>query len=178
MVAALKAEEDRKTALLADLEAVANVECVTSLDTVRLKDELRARVADVKDLLAQHTPQARQMLRKLLNGKLEMTPVEIDGRRGYRFTGTGTYERLLSGEALETIARTVVAPTGFEPVLQVSHALRGFQHDQPIERRPERRREPEQCPDRGILLAVLDAADVGAIEPSLVGELLLRPAPR
>jgi hypothetical protein len=25
---------------------------------------------------------------------------------------------------------------------------------------------------------VLDAADVGAIEPSLVGELLLRPAPR
>jgi hypothetical protein len=57
----------------------------------------------------------RQMLRKLLRGKLEFTPVEIEGQRGYRFVGIGTYERLPSGEALDVLARTVVAPNGISP---------------------------------------------------------------
>ena len=42
------------------------------------------------------------MLRKLLVGRLECTPFDEDGQRGYCFTGQGTYGRLLSGEALIT----------------------------------------------------------------------------
>jgi len=49
-------------------------------------------------------------------------------------------------------------------------------HHQAIEPHLEGRREPEQRANRGVLLAVLEAADVGAVEPRLVGELLLRPA--
>ena len=121
LVAALKNEEGRKKTLVAELESLAGVERVASLDTDAIKRDVQNRVADVRDLLFHHKPQARQMLRKLLNGKLELSPVEILGRRGYRFTGSGTYERLFSGEALEALAPTVVAPTGFDSQTSLSH---------------------------------------------------------
>jgi hypothetical protein len=104
------AQED----LAAELESLAEAERVVSLDTEAIKREVQSRAADVKELLFRQTPQARQMLRKLLDGKLELTPIESEGCCVYRFTGTGTYERLFSGEALETLERTVVAPTGFD----------------------------------------------------------------
>jgi hypothetical protein len=36
------------------------------------------------------------MLRKLIEGHLQCEPYEVDGRRGFRFYGTGTYGRLFS----------------------------------------------------------------------------------
>ena len=57
-MAALKAEEERKTALTRELEAVGAVEKAASLDCDQIKRDLRARVADVQGLLARHTPQA------------------------------------------------------------------------------------------------------------------------
>ena len=51
----------------------------------------------------------------MLRSKIDLEPVEVDGQRGYRFKAEGTYERLLSGEALEKLPRTVVAPTGGAP---------------------------------------------------------------
>jgi len=80
---------------------------VVSLETHRVKRNLQARVEDVRGLLARHTPQARQMLRKLFPGRLEFEAVEESGRRGYRFTGKGSYLPVLVGEALPP---TVVAP--------------------------------------------------------------------
>src|SRR5262245_19067181 len=62
------------------------------------------------------------MLRRVLVGKIEMKPVVDTGRRGYRFTGAQSVERFLTGIALDTRAM-VVAPTGFEPVFTVRHAL-------------------------------------------------------
>jgi hypothetical protein len=38
-------------------------------------------------------PQARQMLRKLLDGHIVCEPIMQDGKRGYRFTATGTTGR-------------------------------------------------------------------------------------
>jgi hypothetical protein len=60
------------------------------------------RAADVRDLLRRRTPQARQMLRKLLVGRLTVTAIEEQGQAGFRVTGQGTYGRLLSGEAFDT----------------------------------------------------------------------------
>jgi hypothetical protein len=92
LVAALKVEGERKKALTRELENLAAVAQVASFDADRIKADLRARVADVKGLLARRKPQARQMLRKVLPGKIELTPVEENGRRGYRFTAQGTFE--------------------------------------------------------------------------------------
>ena len=95
-----------------ELEGLGAVARVASFDADRIKADLRARVADVKGLLARRKPQGRQMLRKVLSSKIELTPVEENGRRGYRFTAQGTFEKLLSGAVLEALPRTVVAPTG------------------------------------------------------------------
>jgi DNA-binding winged helix-turn-helix (wHTH) protein len=74
-------------------------------------------VNDVTALLARHTSQARQMLRKLLTDKIELTPVRAGRKRGYQFRGAVTIDRLIGGEAFQT-SLSVVAPTGFEPVFQ------------------------------------------------------------
>jgi hypothetical protein len=84
LVAALKVEGERKRALTRELENLAAVAQVASFDADRIKADLRARVTDVKGLLARRKPQARQMLRKVLSGKIELRPVEENGRRGYR----------------------------------------------------------------------------------------------
>jgi hypothetical protein len=103
LVAQLKTEEDRKKALARELEALGAVHEVASLDAARITRDLRARVADVKGLLARRKPQARQMLRR----------------------GEGTFGRLLSGEAFEALPRTVVAPTGHVRtyIIQVRHFI-------------------------------------------------------
>ncbi|MGH7309365.1 MAG: recombinase family protein, partial [Candidatus Rokuibacteriota bacterium] len=67
LVAALKEEGERKKALARELEGLAAVGQVASFDADRIKADLRARVADVKGLLARRKPQARQMLRKVLS---------------------------------------------------------------------------------------------------------------
>jgi hypothetical protein len=74
---------------------------------------MRIRVKDVKNLIARNIQQARQMLRKLLVDRLEMTAFDENGQRGYRFTEQGSYGPLLSGEA---VSLAVVAGKGFEPL--------------------------------------------------------------
>ena len=48
-------------------------------------------------LFLRHVLQARQMLRKLLNGHILCEPIMENGKAGYRFTATGTFDRLLTG---------------------------------------------------------------------------------
>ena len=73
---ALKAEGGRKAVLTKELSTLTQVTKVVSLDGERLKRDLKARAADVKNLLSNQTPQARQMLRKLLVDRLDFAPVE------------------------------------------------------------------------------------------------------
>ena len=54
---------------------------------LQIKLELRARVADIRRLLAEGTPQARRVL--------EVEAFDDGERRGYRFTGQGTYAAIL-----------------------------------------------------------------------------------
>jgi hypothetical protein len=112
--ARLKVEKQRKAALAADLKALMSGRDVASLDERRLRQELRERVADVRGLLAQGTPQARRVLRKLLVGRLDVEAFDDGKRRGYRFTGQGTYAAVLPVSLSTT---NVVTPAGFEPAI-------------------------------------------------------------
>ncbi len=108
LIAQVKAEEQRKKALAAELDELKAVAKVRTLDSARLKKDLAERVAGTKGLLTRNTAQARQALRKLLEDRIAVEPVEQDGKRGVRFTGKGTFGGLLTGEA----APLMVVPPG------------------------------------------------------------------
>ena len=105
----LGAEKTRKTALQAELTKLERLGGIASLDIGHLKSTLRERISDVTALLGHHTAQARQMLRKLLTGKIELEPVGRGRERGYRFRGALCIEHLIGGEALQT-SLSMVAP--------------------------------------------------------------------
>ena len=111
--ARVQADKARKLTVEAELAALAAPS--PALDPERLRATLRGHGADVRALLGRHVGQARQMLRKLLDGTtLMLEPMVVNGERRYAFSGSGNYLRLLPPD----LARTVVAPTGFEPVFQ------------------------------------------------------------
>jgi site-specific DNA recombinase len=99
LVAALRAEENRKRALTAELANLADAARIAALDVKRVQQSLRARVADVRGLLGRRIPQTRQLLRKLLIGRLECEGFVEPGGKGYRFRGEATYAGLLTGAA-------------------------------------------------------------------------------
>lgn len=70
---------------------------MVSLDAKRLAKDLRSRLEAIPALFARHVPQARQMLWKLLDGHIACEAIMEHGKRGYRFTATGTFDRLLTG---------------------------------------------------------------------------------
>jgi hypothetical protein len=78
------------------------------------------------------------MLRKLLDGKIGVEPVTVDGQRGFRLTGRLNVGRLLRADVLRAIkaagaaennSPTVVAPTGFEPVFESRRAFASVVRD-------------------------------------------------
>ena len=97
VVDSLHQEEARKRTLLRELGKLDELANVVSIDANRLAKDLRSRLEDIPALFARHVPQARQMLRKLLDGYILCEPILEDGQRGYRFTATGTFDRLLTG---------------------------------------------------------------------------------
>lgn len=58
-------------------------------------------------LLGRNMAQARQALLKTLEDRIEVAPIERDGRRGVRLTGRASVTELLTGEALP---RMMVSP--------------------------------------------------------------------
>ena len=102
--ARLKVEKTRKAALAAELEALKKGRgTAADLDDKRLVQALRSRVRD----------RTRQILKKLLVGRLECRAFEEDDRIGYRFIGRGFLTELLPVDA----STLVVTPAGFEPAI-------------------------------------------------------------
>jgi site-specific DNA recombinase len=127
VVAQIKVEEEQKRALTAEYEALDTASAPEAFDYATVVRELRERTADVQAVLRRQTAQARQMLRKLLDGKIAVEPVTVEGQRGFRLSGRLNVGRLLRADVLRVIeaaraaennSPTVVAPTGFEPVFQ------------------------------------------------------------
>ena len=97
----LKAEEQQARLLAERLSTLSNCEQVTSLNRKQLSEELKRRVADIRGLLSRHVSQAKQMTRKLVP-QLDCTPFREGDKKGYRFSGNGSYGQLLSGESSAT----------------------------------------------------------------------------
>ena len=87
---------------------------VVYLDEAKVKQDLRKRVKDMQGVLGRHPAQARQALRKLLNGKITCTPVMVGESEGYQVTGQGNYHSLLPTTLVPIL---LASPAGFEPAL-------------------------------------------------------------
>ena len=102
VVDSLHQEEARKKTVVQELAWMDQGAQVLNLDAKRLTKDLRSRLEDIPALLARHVPLARQLLRKLLDGYILCEPsVNEFGKKGYRFTGTGTFDRVLTGLTLK-----------------------------------------------------------------------------
>ena len=98
VISSLHQEEARKKSIVRELTRVDEYAQVVSLDAKRVAKDLRNRLKDIPALLSRHIPQARQLLKKLLDGHIMCEPiVDEKGKAGYRFTATGTFDRLLTG---------------------------------------------------------------------------------
>jgi site-specific DNA recombinase len=89
--------EARKKVVVQELSRLDSHNQVVSLDAKRLAKDLRSCLGDLPALFARHVPLARQMLRKLIDGHIAVEPIMEGGQPGYRFTATGTFDRLLTG---------------------------------------------------------------------------------
>ena len=99
-------------------------------DVYELRADLHARIGEWRTLLRSHVETGQQLLRRVLDGKLVLTPERDAEGPYYRFVGQGAWWKLLSGlgpiwrpiaMAVHAatdgrIAPMVASPTGFEPV--------------------------------------------------------------
>ena len=94
LLEALEIEGQRRETLRLELAGLERAAAVT-LEEGELRLALRARVADLGGFLDSTVAQTRQILRKLLVGRLTCAPFTEGERHGYRFTGQGSYDRLV-----------------------------------------------------------------------------------
>ena len=92
----LQAEEQRGKVIQNHLATLNERAKVRSLDSARLIRDLRTRINNLRGLLTRQVSEARTILRTTLNGSLTFQPVEVAGKAGYRFYGTGNYGSLLA----------------------------------------------------------------------------------
>jgi DNA invertase Pin-like site-specific DNA recombinase len=98
LLAALKDRERRSAevqAKLAHLDGIS--EASRALDLNGVRQLLTDRLADWQGLLQRQPAQARQILRRLLSGRLLFTPRIVDGVAVCEYTGQANYGRLLKG---------------------------------------------------------------------------------
>jgi site-specific DNA recombinase len=107
LVEAIKVREQRKRRLLDELAGLDGLQRVASIDVRQLQAELQTRLADWQGLLSRQAPVARQMLKKLLVGRIAFRRRE-DG--SYEFSGQVSLGRIIAGLAC---TKAVVSPTGF-----------------------------------------------------------------
>src|SRR5437660_5007318 len=77
-----------------------------------LEREIRHRLADWRAMLRREVPEARELLRYLIVGRIAFTP--RPETRVYEFSGRGSFGRVLAGT---TSPVSVVTPAGFEPAI-------------------------------------------------------------
>ena len=93
--ARLKDQEARRAQLTREMGAFDERQKSMRVDPRRIDRELRKRLTDWRRLLGDHTPIARQMVLKLVDGRIVFTPKPDDGC--YEFTGRTMLDKLLAG---------------------------------------------------------------------------------
>jgi hypothetical protein len=99
----MKEREARRAHLKAELAKLGSRADITSLNAACVSSNLRERLTDWQGLLQRHTVEARQILRRLLVGRLLFTPKEDEKGRYYEFAGQGSVSELLSGVVLPKV---------------------------------------------------------------------------
>ena len=87
------------------------------LDIRALRPRIAELLGDWRGLAAKHVQTTRQLLRKLLVGRITFSPEAASGAGVYRFRGQGTLAPIIGRLELQGV-QGLVAPTGFEPVFQ------------------------------------------------------------
>ena len=114
VVKAIQLREKRRAELQAMLTRLDGLATAPSLDLSALRPRIAELLKDWKGLAAKHVQATRQLLRKLLVGRLTFT----SEREGVvRFRGEGTLSPLVGLLQIQGV-QSLVAPTGFEPVFQ------------------------------------------------------------
>ncbi len=126
LVAAIKAAEGQRQTLERRLAALAAP--VVIFDAT-LEGRLRKAAGEWRDVLGRQVPLARQIVAKLLDGRVTFSPASQDGREGFQFRATGSVEKLIAGAVPGNLLSAAylpagipcsqpgIPPTGFEPVL-------------------------------------------------------------
>jgi hypothetical protein len=112
LVEGIRAREQRRRALREELAGLQSLRPVTARDLQQLQRDVEARLSDWRGLLSRQIAQSRQILKKLLVGRIVFRQ-RPDG--SYEFSGEASLGRILAGV---TGTKAGVAPTGFEPVFQ------------------------------------------------------------
>jgi site-specific DNA recombinase len=110
LVNALKENEQQRARLRHELKALDGLAQLSTFDARTIERDLRARVNEWRALMGRQTPLARQILVKLLDGRIVWTPNVEAGE--YRFSGRAKFDKILAGIVL---TRGVVPVRGFEP---------------------------------------------------------------
>jgi len=97
---ALQDRERQQAHLRQQLAGLAGLRQVSDFDVRKIEKALRARLDDWRGLL-RHTPLSRQVVTKLLDGRLVFTPRPED--RAYEFTGQAQLGKLLRGIVLPQV---------------------------------------------------------------------------
>jgi hypothetical protein len=107
----IQARERRRGTLQAQLAGLARLRPVTAVELQQLQREVEARLANWRGLLSRQVAQSRQILKKLLVGRIVFRQRE-DGV--YEFSGQASLGHIIAGLA----CTKVVAPTGHDTFLK------------------------------------------------------------
>ena len=110
----LKQRHARLQTLDAELQQVARP---ATVDPRLLEKTIRIALENWRGLLTRQTSHGRDLLRNVLTGPIEFTPVVNTRQKGYRFKGEASIDKLLSG--VVGLPTTVASPTG--PVRSWAH---------------------------------------------------------
>ena len=108
LVSAVHERERRRDELQATRDALIRQGRGGRMLTATVRHDLTKRMAAWKGLLRRHAPQGQQILKKLIEGRLLMTPYAHHTPAYYRFEGTGTLVGLLAG----IVPQKGASPTG------------------------------------------------------------------
>lgn len=97
LIAAMKEREQQRDQLLQQVASLNQLRDIGHLDVKRIEKDLRVRVKEWRGLLGRQVPVARQIVRKLLEGRLVFTARED---RTYEFSGRVSLGGLLQGTVL------------------------------------------------------------------------------
>jgi site-specific DNA recombinase len=107
---ALKDSERTRARMQQELAALDGLARLDTFDPRRVERDLRTRLDEWRELVGRQTPIARQVLAKLLDGKVAWTPRREDGL--YEFAGRVRFDQVLKG-IVHT--ESLVAVRGIEP---------------------------------------------------------------